>query len=100
LFIKGETAIDKFIGFDKELSHKYHLYYVTFVNNIEYCIKNGLRFYQMGITDYKPKIRLGAKLVPLYIYVKLLNPFLNIFSKIIARFVEPARFDPGLKDLR
>ncbi|MCX5710537.1 MAG: GNAT family N-acetyltransferase, partial [Candidatus Omnitrophica bacterium] len=35
--IKGDTFIDKFIGFDLNVSHKYHLYYMTFCHNIEWC---------------------------------------------------------------
>ncbi|MDD5238361.1 MAG: GNAT family N-acetyltransferase [Candidatus Omnitrophica bacterium] len=96
---KNDTCIDKFIGFDNELSHKYHLYHVTFCHNIDWCIKNGFRFYQMGITDYHPKLRLGAKLIPLYIYLRRINPFTNILVKLIAGLIQPKNFDPTLRRL-
>ncbi len=99
LMIKNGTAIDKFVGFDTEVSHKYNLYYTTFIHNIEYCIKNNIRYYQMGITDYEPKIRLGATLSPLYIYVRLSNPILNFIGKFFIKSLEPKRFDPTLKNL-
>jgi len=98
--IKNNTCIDKFIGFDKELSHQEHLYQVTFSHNIDWCIKNGIKFYQMGITDYHPKMRLGAKLIPLYNYLLLTNPFFNLFLKPIARLIEPKNFDPTLKKIK
>ncbi|MDD5584238.1 MAG: GNAT family N-acetyltransferase [Candidatus Omnitrophica bacterium] len=98
--IKNDTCIDKFIGFDKETSRTLHLYYTTFCHNIDWCIKNGIRVYQMGVTDYDPKIRLGARLTPLYIYIKLRNPFINFFARKIIRFIEPRRFDPTLKKLK
>jgi len=98
--IKNDTCIDKFIGFDKELSRKDHLYQVTFAHNIDWCIKNGIRFYQMGITDYHPKIRLGAKLKPLYNYIKLNNPLFNLFLGPVAKIIEPKNFDPTLKNLK
>lgn len=97
LLIKGGRAIDKFVGFDREVSHKYNLYYATFAHNIDYCIKNGLCFYQMGITDYEPKVRLGSKLIPLYIYARFINPLLNLFTGIVIKLIEPKRFDPVLK---
>jgi len=100
VLVKGERMIDKFVGFDRELSWRYNLYYTTFTHNIDYCIKNGLRFYQMGITDYDPKVRLGSKLIPLYVYARFLNPFLNLFSGLLIKFLEPKRFDSTLKKLQ
>ena len=97
MFIKDKLCIDKFIGFDRQLSHKYHLYHNTFCHNIDYCIKNGITTYQLGVTDYHPKVRLGAKLTPLYILVKSFNPVLRLFSGLIIRMVEPKKFDPILR---
>ncbi|OGX45808.1 MAG: hypothetical protein A3G38_00315 [Omnitrophica WOR_2 bacterium RIFCSPLOWO2_12_FULL_51_8] len=99
-FVKGSVCIDKFIGFDREVSHKYHLYTFTFYNNIEWCLKNGVRYYQMGITDYHPKLRLGAKLAPLAVYFRRLDPFTNFFAQPIARLLQPKNFDPVLKKLK
>lgn len=98
LLIKDEVAIDKFIGFDRKLSCEYSLYFTTFCFNMDYCIKNGIRFYQLGVTDYEPKLRLGAKLVPLTVYLKMVNPFLNIFSGLAAQ-LSPVKFDPTLKKI-
>ena len=100
LFIKGDTAIDKFIGFDKELSRKYNLYYATFSYNLNYCIKNNIRFYQLGVTDYEPKVRLGAKIIPLYVYAKFMNPLVNIIAKPILSLIQPSNFDPVLKAIK
>lgn len=98
--VKGDTCIDKFIGFDQALARKYHLYYFTFCHNLDWCIKNGFRFYQMGITDYHPKLRLGAELIPLHIYFRRLNPITNLFGKLIARIIQPANFDPTLRKIK
>ena len=97
--IKNDTCIDKFIGFDKEVYIQYHLYFTTFCYNISWCMANNIRFYQMGITDYHPKIRLGAKLVPLSVYFKHHNPILNLLSPVIARIIDPTNFDPTLKKI-
>ncbi|MDD5432115.1 MAG: GNAT family N-acetyltransferase [Candidatus Omnitrophica bacterium] len=98
--IKNDTCIDKFIGFDKKTSHKLHLYHATFHHNITWCLKNKIRYYQMGITDYHPKIRLGAKLIPLFVYFKCTNPILWLFAKPIAKIIQPKNFDPGLKNIK
>ncbi|MFH0790167.1 MAG: GNAT family N-acetyltransferase [Candidatus Omnitrophota bacterium] len=96
---KDNLCIDKFIGFDSALSHKYHLYFTTFCHNIAWCMDNGFRFYQLGVTDYHPKLRLGARLVPLYIYAKAVNPLLNFFIKLTAKFIEPKNLDASLKEM-
>lgn len=98
--VSGETCIDKFIGFDKNVSHAYHLYYGTFLHNIEWCIKNGMRYYQMGVTDYEPKLRLGAELVPLFVYFRLSWPVANLFSKFVAGLIKPENFDSTLRKLK
>jgi len=95
--IKNGLCIDKFIGFDPAVSHQYHLYYATFCHNIDWCIKNNIRQYQMGITDYHPKLRLGAKLIPLTNYVRVFNPWLNFFLRPALKIVEPKNFDPTLR---
>jgi uncharacterized protein len=98
--VKDNLCIDKWIGFDKELALSCHLYYTTFCHNIAWCINNGISYYQMGITDYHPKIRLGARLIPLLIYVRLTNPLLNLCAGLSTRFIAPTRFDPTLQRLK
>lgn len=96
----GTLFIDKFIGFDYSVAHKYHLYYTTLCHNIDWCIKNGFRLYQTGTTDYHPKIRLGAKLLPLYMYVKAFNPVIDFIIRIAAPLIEPRNIDPSLKEIK
>ncbi len=92
--IKNGVFIDKFIGFDYSVAREYHLYYTTFCHNIDWCIRNGARIYQPGFSDYHPKIRLGAKLVPLDIYAKAFNPILDSILRIISPWIEPKNMDP------
>jgi predicted N-acyltransferase len=95
--IKGNFCIDKFIGLDLEVAHKYHLYFTTLYHNLDWCIKNGIRFYQPGATDYHPKMRFGAKLIPLFVYSKAFNPFLNYFLKTVVKLIEPKNLDSSFK---
>ena len=97
--VKNGVFIDKFIGFDYTVAHKYHLYYTTFCHNIDWCIENGLKIYQPGFSDYHPKVRLGAKLIPLDIFVKTSSPWLNLSLKILRPFIEPKNLDPVLKQI-
>jgi predicted N-acyltransferase len=96
-FVYDNLFIDKFIGFDYDVSNRYHLYFVSWANNIQWCIDNSLCYYHPGQTDYEPKIRLGGKLVPLFVYVKHCNAVLNFILKPLTLILKPDNFDPDLK---
>lgn len=95
--VKDGLCIDKVIGFDPAVSRALALYHYTFCYNIAWCIKNGINLYQPGITDYHSKLRMGAKLVPLYILAKSLNPLVNQLVKPALKLIQPKNFDPTLK---
>ena len=97
--VKEGRFIDKFIGFDYGVAHKYHLYYTTFCHNIEWCIKHKLKTYQPGFSDYHPKIRLGAKLVALDIYARAFNPVLDFIIRLIKPLIEPKKMEPIPKEI-
>lgn len=96
-FIYKDLLIDKFIGFNYDISNHYNLYFFSWAYNIKWCIDNSLRYYHPGQTDYEPKIRLGGKIIPLYAYLKHRNVFLNFLLKLLAVLLKPDNFD---KDIR
>jgi len=96
-FIYKDLLIDKFIGFNYDISNQYNLYFFSWAYNIKWCIDNSLRYYHPGQTDYEPKIRLGGKIIPLYAYLKHRNVFLNFLLKLLAVLLKPGNFD---KDIR
>jgi len=97
-FVYKDLFIDKFIGFDYDSSSRYHLYFVSYCYNIDYCIKNAIRFYRTGQTDYCAKIRLGSRLVPLYAYFRHSNKGLNILLKLLSLALKPDNFDSDIRD--
>jgi predicted N-acyltransferase len=88
-FVYNDLLIDKFIGFDYDIAHQYSLYFVSWCFNIEWCLKNSIRFYQVGQTDYFQKIKLGGSLIPLYAYVKHNNFFFNLIIRLLTIFLKP-----------
>jgi hypothetical protein len=99
-FVHKEILIDKFIGFDYGIAYKYNLYFFSWCYNIEWCLKNDIRYYQVGQTDYHPKLKLGGRLVPLYAYLKHANPILNLVLKLLAKILRPANFDKKYKCIK
>ncbi|MDD5174072.1 MAG: GNAT family N-acetyltransferase [Candidatus Omnitrophota bacterium] len=95
--VSEDMFIDYYVGFDYSVTHKYHLYFIKFRETLNWCIKNGIKQYEMGITGYEPKRRLGFDFVPLYIYVKLRNRALRPAFNFICQFLKFENFDPSLK---
>lgn len=93
-----DLFIDKFIGLDYDISKKYNLYFVSWCFNVERCLKNSIRFYQTGQTDYNPKLKLGGKLIPLYAYLRHRNRVFNLILKLLAVFLKPENFDEDIRD--
>lgn len=92
-FIHNDVFIDKFIGFDYNDSRRYSLYFLSWCRNIQWCLSNSIRYYQVGQTNYAPKLMLGARLVPMYAYVKHHRAAYNIFLMFIARLMKLSERD-------
>ncbi|WP_051228563.1 peptidogalycan biosysnthesis protein [Pleomorphomonas oryzae] len=56
------TLIDKFFCMDAEKGRLFNLYYLSWIDNVEYCLKEGLSRYQSGQAYYENKVRLGSRL--------------------------------------
>ncbi|MDD5155576.1 MAG: GNAT family N-acetyltransferase [Candidatus Omnitrophica bacterium] len=96
-FVHKDTLIDKFIGFDYDVAYKYNLYFFSWCYNIEWCLKNSIRYYRVGQTDYHPKIRLGGRPIPLYACARHNNHMLNLLMLCLARLLAPHNFDENIK---
>lgn len=91
------TLIDKFIGFDYKIARQYNLYFYTWYTNIEWCLKNNIKYYQVGQTDYQPKVQLGGKLIKMFAYLKHRNPITNALLYQLAKILAPSATDDILK---
>ena len=95
--VSKDVMIDYYVGLDYSVAYKYHLYFIKFRNTINWCIKHGIKKYEMGTTGYEPKRRLGLDFVPLYIYARLRNRALQPIFNLICQFLKFENFDPDLK---
>ncbi len=98
--VSGDHFIDYYLGFDYALAHQYYLYFVRFRDLMNWCIGQGIKKYEMGVTTYEPKRRLGFNFVRFYFYIKHRNRFLNRFLWLISHFMKPANFDPVFKQMK
>lgn len=98
LLYRDGVLLDKYIGLHKTLAKKYNIYYLSWLHNIEMCIRDGFHTYQSGQAAYETKIRLGATLKQSYIFFKHCNPFWNKPLKLLSRVLAYANFDESVKD--
>ena len=98
--VSGDYFIDYYLGFDYAVAYDYNLYLIRFRDLMNWCIGNGIKKYEMGVTAYEPKRRLGFNFVPLYFYMKHRNKLINPFFGIGSQFLKPENFDPVFKEMK
>lgn len=98
--VSQERFIDYYLGFDYSIAYQYHLYFVRFRDLLNWCISKGIKTYEMGVTGYEAKRRLGFDFVRLYFYMKHRNAVINWFFKIFSPFFKPENFEPVFKDMK
>ena len=98
--VSHDRLNDYYVGLDYSVAHEYHLYFVKFRDVLNWCIKHKIKAYEMGLTGYEPKRRLGFDFVPLYLYVKHRNRLIRPLFKAICQFLRFENFDPDLKKAR
>lgn len=80
----ADRIVDKYIGMDYAVSRELNLYFVSFVNNVQWCVDHGLKTYMLSQGGYPVKIQLGAQLIPLRTLTRIVNPVANWFANRFA----------------
>jgi len=83
-----DIFIDKFICTKSYEGRKYNLYFINWLRNLEYCIKNNIKIYQTGQGAYKEKIRLKSKLLNNTYYFKHKIKWIDKILKFISPLLE------------
>jgi hypothetical protein len=85
LLDSGDTLISTYCGLDYELNRSTYAYFVLFYRSIEEAISMGKEWLELGITNYVPKMEVGAIPEPLAIYVKSDKPLVNLLFAPLLR---------------
>jgi predicted N-acyltransferase len=68
-----ERLLDKFFGMDASAGRAHNLYYLSWIENVRFCIDNGLARYQSGQGLEGEKRRLGSRLEPNWLWYRHRN---------------------------
>ncbi len=74
----GETAVGYYIGFDREANAEFPVYFRLLQAVVDDAIRLGCRRLSLGRTALEPKARLGARAVPLRVWIRHRVPALNV----------------------
>jgi predicted N-acyltransferase len=90
----GDTLISTYCGLDYELNRSTFTYFVLFYRSIAEAIAMGKEWLELGITNYNPKIEIGALPEPIAIYARSLSPIGNLFFAPLLRLMaSPPHFN-------
>jgi len=95
----GEVLLDKFLGMDYAFARRYNLYYLTWLNNVAYCIEHGLKRYQSGQGLHREKLRLGSRLSANWLWYRHRNRAFDTIFAAFERLFRLDRHDPELAAL-
>ncbi len=86
LLLHDDEILDwVFCGLDYACNETYCIYFNLLYNIVKTAIEGGFKAVDMGITTPLAKMEVGAEIVPLYMYMKHLNPIMN---KIVPKAFE------------
>jgi hypothetical protein len=90
-FIHDGMLVDKYVGFRYPMARECNLYFVSWMENLAFARRQGLRCYIAGWTDPAVKAALGARFTPTRHAVYVRTPLLRALLRRIAGRFEPDR---------
>jgi uncharacterized protein len=79
LVVKQEAMVDKYFCMDYELGRKYNLYFLSWLENVRYCVEQNIPLYLAGPGAEKTKAHLGTTSIPSVILFKHRRPAIDHF---------------------
>lgn len=92
LILEDDTLLrPMYLGIDYRSNPETHLYFNSIYQIIRHGIEKGKRSIELGQTSYYPKLKVGARVEPLYLYIKFSKPFVQRLLGGPLRFMFPKR---------
>ena len=91
-----ERLLDKFFGMDYAIARQYNLYYLSWMENVRYCLAHGIPVYQSGQGLHHEKLRLGCRLSANGLWYKHRNRLLDRLFALVERLFRLDRQDAQL----
>lgn len=90
LVLNGSCLVQKYIGMEPELGKQHKFFFVSWLENLRYCLKNGIPTTHVGASMEELKCKLGSHLIPAAVLFKHLNP---VFNKVLHYMADDLQYD-------
>lgn len=77
----GDRLISKYFGMHPECGRETKLYFLSWLENVRYCIEKRIPILHAGASGEELKSKLGARLIPTVVVVNHYNPLVNFLLK-------------------
>jgi uncharacterized protein len=81
LVVTQEAMVDKYFCMDYEVGRRYNLYFLSWLENVRYCVEEKIPLYHAGQGAEKTKAHLGATFIPSVILFKHRQPVIDRFLR-------------------
>lgn len=95
----AKRLLDKFWGMDYTVAREYNLYFVSWFENVRWCIAHGVPLYQSGQGLHREKLRLGSRLGANWLWYRHRNRVLDAVFASVEKIARLDRLDPELAAL-
>lgn len=87
VLIGKDRLIDKFIGLRDGLARTHNLYFLSWFENVQFCLDRGIGLYHSGQAEYAVKKRLGCRLEANWLLFRHRNPLANRLLWLVGQLV-------------
>jgi hypothetical protein len=77
LLVTQQAMVDKYFCMDYALGRKYHLYFLSWLENVRYCAEQNIPLYHAGQGAEATKAHLGSTFIPGFILFKHRRPVVD-----------------------
>jgi uncharacterized protein len=91
---RGDALVDKYFAMDESLGREHNLYFVSWIENIRYCIENKIAVYHAGPGAEATKARLGSEFLASITMFHHRNP---IAHALLSRLRGLLAYEPAVK---
>jgi len=95
---RNGLLIDKYLGMDYAAARPFNLYFLSWMHNLEMCLRDGFHTFQSGQGAYATKKHLRAELEMTWLYFRHRNPLLNLVFRGLGRVLAYGNFDTAVAD--
>jgi len=96
MLLDDQRLIDKFFAHDVDRTRDHNLYARSWLENVDFCIRNGIPVYEAGQAGYASKTRFGCQFHGNMMFFRHRNWLLNSLLKLAKLIIRPDRYDPAM----